>query len=75
MDLALLLGVLKEGLALWNNKESNKYLDQVIKLEKAYYEELNKPLDARNDLKLDEIMLELTIISRSFIMYPGKNRN
>lgn len=75
MDLALLVGVLKEGLTLWNNKESNKYLDQVIKLEKAYYEELSKPLDARSDLKLDEIMLELTIISRSFIMYPGKNRS
>ena len=75
MDLNLALSILKEGLALWNHKESTKYLDRVIKLESEYYEELNKPLDARSDYKLDSIMLELTIISRSFIMYPGKNRN
>lgn len=75
MDLSLALGVLKEALTLWNHKESTKYLDRVIKLEKEYYEELNKPLDARSDYKLDSIMLELTIISRSFVMYPGKNRD
>lgn len=75
MDLSLALGVLKEALTLWNHKESTKYLDRVIKLEKEYYEELNKPLDARSDYKLDSIMLELTIISRSFVMFPGKNRS
>lgn len=75
MDLNLALGVLKEGLTLWNNKESTKYLDKVLKLEKEYNEELNKPIDARSDYKLDSIMLELTVIARSFVMYPGKNRN
>jgi arsenate reductase-like glutaredoxin family protein len=75
MDLSLALGVLKEALTLWNHKESTKYLERVIKLEKDYYEELNKPLDDRSDYKLDSIMLELTIISRSFVMYPGKNRS
>ena len=75
MNLDLALGILKEGLTLWNHKEATKYLDRVIKLEKEYYEELNKPLDSRSDYKLDSIMLELTVISRSFIMYPGKNRN
>jgi hypothetical protein len=75
MDLNLTLGVLKEGLTLWNSKESTKYLDKVIKLEKDYYEELNKPLDARNDFKLDSIMLELTVLAQSFVMHPGKNRS
>jgi|LakMenE18May11ns_1017448.scaffolds.fasta_scaffold9927949_3 hypothetical protein len=75
MDLNLALGILKEGLTLWNSKESTKYLDRVIKLEKDYYEELSKPLDSRSDYKLDSIMHELTIISRSFVMFPGKNRS
>lgn len=75
MDLDLVLGILKEGLTLWNNKESTKYLDKVVKLEKEYYEELNKPLDARSDLRIDEILLELTIISKSFVMFPGKKGN
>jgi hypothetical protein len=39
-----------------------------------YYEELNKPLDSRSDYKLDSIMLELTVLAQSFVMYPGKNR-
>lgn len=74
MDLSLILGILKEGLTLWNDKLATKYLDKVIKLEKEYYEELSKPLDARSDYKLDSIMLELKIISQSFVMYPSKNR-
>ena len=75
MDLALALGILKEGLKLWNNREATKYLDRVIKLEKEYYEELNKSPDERSDLRLDSVMLELRILSQSFLHYPGKRGN
>lgn len=75
MDLTLLLGVLKEGLKLWSDKQATKYLDRVIELEKDYYEELSKPPEDRSDLKLDRVLLELQIISQSFIHYPAKNRN
>jgi hypothetical protein len=74
MDLNLTLGVLKEGLKLWNAKEATKYLDRVIALEKDYYEELGKPSEDRSDYKLDSILLELRIISQSFIHSPAKNR-
>lgn len=72
MELDLLLGVLKEGLKLWNSKDSTKYLDKVIKLEKEYYEELSKPSSDRSDFKLDSILLQLRILSQSFIQYPNK---
>ena len=72
IDLNLALGILKEGLKLWNSKEASKYLDRVIKLEKEYHEEMAKPSDERSDLKLDSIMLELQILSQSFVLYPGK---
>lgn len=72
MDLSLYLGVLKEGLKLWNTKEGQKYLDTVIKLEKEYYEELSKPENYRSQLYLDDKLLQLRIISQSFIQYPGK---
>jgi hypothetical protein len=75
MDLSLTLGLLKEGLKLWNNKESTKYLDRVIKLETEYNDELAKSLDERSDYRIDSILLELRIISQSFIQYPAKNRN
>lgn len=72
MELDLLLGVLKEGLKLWNSKDSTKYLDKVIKLEKEYYEELSNPSSDRSDFKLDSILLQLRILSQSFIQYPNK---
>jgi len=75
MDLTLALGILKEGLKLWNSREATKYLDRVIELEKRYYEELKKEDSIRSDVELDSIMLELTILSQSFIKYPAKNRN
>lgn len=72
MDLSLYLGVLKEGLKLWNAKEGQKYLDKVIKLEKEYYAELSKNEDERSQLYLDQRLLELRIISQSFIQHPVK---
>lgn len=67
MDLTLVLGVLKEGLKLWNAKESVKYLDKVIKLEKEYYEELSLPEDERSQLYLDERLRELGTIAKAFV--------
>ena len=67
MELSLVLGILKEGLVLWNSKESTKYLDKVIRLEREYYEEFNKGSDMRSDFKLDGILLDLEIISRNFV--------
>lgn len=75
MDLSLALSILKEGLKLWNNKEATKYIDRVIKLEMEYNDEMAKPLSERNDYAVDRCLLELRIISQSFVQYPGKNRN
>ena len=74
MDLSLTLGLLKEGLKLWNNKEATKYIDRDIKLEKAYHDEMAKPLDERSDLRINDVLLQLRVLSQSFIQYPGKNR-
>ena len=73
MDWTLALGVLKEGLTLWNNREATKYLEKVMKLEKEWHEEMAKHPDDRSDLKIDSIMLELTILAQSFVRLPGKS--
>jgi hypothetical protein len=73
MELNLVLGILKEGLKLWNSKEASKYLDKVIRLEKEYYEELQKDSEDRSDFKLDSILLELRVISQSFVQYFNKS--
>jgi len=67
LDLSLYLGILKEGLRLWNTAQATKYLDKVIKLEKEYYEELKRPEDDRSQLFLDERLRELRIISKAFL--------
>lgn len=74
MDLSLALSILKEGLKLWNNKEATKYIDRVIKLEMEYNDEMAKPLDERSDYRIDSILLELRVISQSFVHFPGKNK-
>lgn len=74
MQFELIMKVLEQGLLLWNTSESNKYLDKLIKLKKGWYEEYNKPLDERSDVKLDTIELQLKILCQSFIQAPkGKN--
>lgn len=72
MELGLILGVLKEGLKLWNAKEATKYLDRVIKLEKEYYDELSRPENDRSQLYLDKRMLELSSIAKNFINLSPK---
>jgi hypothetical protein len=72
MDLSLILGILKEGLKLWNTKEGTKYLDKVNRLEKEYYDELAKPEDQRSQLYLDERLRDLNRIAENFVKYRPK---
>jgi hypothetical protein len=72
MNLTLILGILKEGLKLWNAKESNKYIDQVIKLEKEYYDELSRPEDERSQLTLDKCLHDISIIAENFVKFASK---
>jgi hypothetical protein len=65
----LILGVLEQGLKLWNSHESTKYLDKLIKLKKEWYETYNAP--KRDHNKLDDIERELRILAESFIQASG----
>ena len=38
MEWALAFRIIEQGLKLWNSKEGRKYLDEVIKLKREYYE-------------------------------------
>lgn len=70
MDIQLILGVLEQALKLWNSKESDKYIAKLVSLKKDWYEEYNKPLGKRSDVKLDYIELQLRILCQSFIQAP-----
>lgn len=74
MELGLILGVLKEGLKLWNSKEATKYIDKMIRLEKDYYNELKRPVHERSQLTLDSILLDIETIAKHFVQYASKDK-
>ena len=65
----VLLGVLERGLSLWSTKESRKYLEEVMELKEAWYEEYNK--EVFSDAVLDHIEQRLRIISEAFTSQVG----
>lgn len=74
MQLDLVLGILKEGLKLWNTKESTKYIDQLIKLEREYFDELKKHESNRSQLYLDERLLDIKTIGENFVKFASKGK-
>lgn len=69
---AVLFEVLVQGLKLWNAKESTKYLDEVLKLQKEWLDEYQKPRDKRSNATLDELEQQLHIICKIFTHPTGK---
>ena len=61
-----LIEALSAGLGLWKSKESRKYLDKLMKLQKEYYEAINKSENEWDDAVIDNIAFELCILSKAF---------
>lgn len=68
----VLFGVLLQGLKLANSKESTKYLDEVLELQRKYIEEYNKPRSLRSNANLDAYEQQLLILSKLFVSSFGK---
>jgi hypothetical protein len=69
---AVLFEVLVQGLKLWNQKESTKYLDEVLDLQRRWLEEYNKPRSKRSNADLDHYEQQLCLISKQFTSSFGK---
>lgn len=63
MNLGLILSLIKLGLEVFQNERKDKFLKKYLKLQKEYQDELNKGLDDRSDLKLDQLRLEAIILA------------
>lgn len=68
-----LAGALHAGLSLWEHKDKTKYLDKLIRLEKEWYEETNKPREEQSDAELDRIEFELRLTARGWTAVAGKS--
>ena len=64
--LASLIEVLEAGLSIWESKEKNKYVENLMKLKRQYYAEINKPFPDRNNATLDNIEFQLRLLSKGF---------
>lgn len=62
----LIFQVLQAGLTLWDDILKQKYINQLLSLQKAYNEEINKPDSARSDAALDDIEFQLHILGIAF---------
>lgn len=58
-----LFGITKHVLSIVDTKTSRKYLDEVIKLEQRYYDELKKPEHKRNHAAMDNAVNRLCLIA------------
>lgn len=63
---------LAAGLSLWDHKEKNKYVEKLMDLEKERHEEINKPMEDRDNSAIDRLDFELCVLCNSFSSIVGK---
>lgn len=65
----LLLGILEQvmKLGVLGVEERHKYEDNILKLKKDWYEEFGKPTGEISDNRIDELDLQLRLLSESVI--------
>jgi len=63
--ISALFGITKHALGIWDTKQSRKYLDRVVYLEKAYYAEENKNENIRDHAVMDNCVNELCLITKT----------
>ena len=66
-DVGIIFGLVKELAKYKVLKEENKYLDEILELEKRWLHEYNKPSEEISDFNLDTIKQQLRLISAKFI--------
>lgn len=68
-----LLAIVGAVLQLWASKEKRKYIDEKMAIEKAYYEEQNKPAEQRSDAVLDSLEFRLRVLAVAIAADVGKS--
>ena len=65
----LVFKILGSALSIWESKEKTKYIDKLIKLEKDYYEEINK--ERPDHARIDVYLHELRLIGKAYYSQVG----
>ena len=68
------VAALKFGLSIWDSKEKTKYLDELIELDKRWWNEYKKGRGNYSNAILDECKLELRRLSKRIFASAGVQR-
>ena len=63
MSLELIFSLIKLGLEVYQDERKDKFIKKYVKLQEEYQNELNKGLNDRSDLKLDQLRFEAIILA------------
>lgn len=63
----VILELIKVALDLWASKEKRKYIDEMLSIQKDYYEETAKPDNQRSDAVLDSLEFRAKILAQAII--------
>lgn len=74
MKLDLILGLIKVGLEVYQNETKDKFLKKYIKIKKEFQDELNKGLDDRSDLVLDQLLYDAEELAKLIIQEHNRGK-
>lgn len=74
MKLDLILGLIKVGLDVYQNETKDKFLKKYIKIKKEFQDELNKGLDDRSDLVLDQLLYDAEDLAKLIIQEHNRGK-
>jgi hypothetical protein len=72
MEFTLILSLIKLGLEVFQDERKDRYLKKYLKIEKAYYEELNKGLETRSDLAINKLRLDARQLAKLVVREASK---
>lgn len=67
MKLDLILGLIKVGLDVYQNETKDRFLKKYLKIKEEFQDELNKGLEGRSDLKLNQLLYDAEQLAELFI--------
>lgn len=73
MNTGTILSLIDMALKVFHDERQDKYLKKYIRIKQDYQNELNKGIDSRSDLKLDELRNEA--ISLAELVTRENSRN
>jgi hypothetical protein len=72
MNLGLILSLVKMGLEVFQDERKDRFLKKYLKIKSEYQDELNKGLDDRSDLKLDELRFDAAALAELIVSEHSK---